>query len=208
MSVIIANGDRLECRMYCQDSEQVSVNTVYYRAGLPTGGNVTDQNVADVLSAIAASHLTILITNNATYLGTTVRVANKLPLPVAAESNIDAGVGTAGAIGLPRQTAGLLRFFTALAGPGGRGRLYIPFPAQGENESRGVPTAAYSTSVEALGTDLMGLTSVNGAGGASIPVTLVVWSRVHARMADVTDTRGSSKWATQKKRGSFGRPNA
>ncbi len=208
MSVILANGDRLEVRFFCQQGEQGSVNTVFYRCGLPSGGDVTDLNAATLFDSEIGATMKIFLTSTTNYQGCTVRVANQLPLPVEAIVNTNAGAGTGGAVSLPRQTSGLIDFRTEVAGPGGRGRWFMPFPATGANELNGKPTAAYVASLSDFALALRGITEITGGGAAVIPVEFVLWSRKFATMRTITGSFGSTRWATQRKRGSFGRPNS
>jgi len=208
MSQVIAFGDRLEIKFYCADAEQGSVNTINFQAGNSTGGSITDQDVANYFDEFYGSTLKDFIANTASYQGTTCRIANLLPLPVPALASAHSGVGVAGAVGLPRQTAGLLDFRTAVAGPGGRGRMFFPFPATTANETLGKPLAGYVTSMSNFGTDLIAVAFIPGFGGASLQVSFVLWSPTHARMVPIVSAFGATSWATQKRRGGFGRPNA
>ncbi len=208
MSVILQPNDRLEVRTYCKDGEQGSVNTVFYRVNAITG-TVTDEDCAVAFDSVIAPLIKARIYSGALYPGVTVRVANKLPLPVAALDNTHAGAGTAGAIGLPRQSSGLVDFRTALAGPGGRGRWYMPFPAADDNQAQGIPTNGYVTLMTTFGDALLAVVTIGAVvGGGSADVELVLWSRKFARMTPILATYGSTSWATMKSRGSFGRPNS
>jgi len=208
MSVILSAGDRLEVRTYCQDGEQGSVNTVFYRIVAVTG-TVTDADAATAFDSVISGPLKNLLYDNAVYQGVAVRVANRLPLPVAALANGGAGAGNAGAIGLPRQTCGLLDFRTPIAGPGGRGRWYMPFPSASDNETFGVPKGSYVTDLSAFGAALLGVVLIGAlVGGGSADVAFVLWSRKNAAMRAIDATFGSTRWATLRSRGSFGRANS
>jgi hypothetical protein len=208
MSVILTAGDRLEARFYCQDDEQGSVNTVFFKV-IAVTGTVTDADAAFQFDNQIGAEIIPFITSNANYQGVACRVANRLPLPVAALANGAAGPGTASGTPLPRQSAGLLDFRTDLAGPGGRGRWFMPFPSNVQNESPGKPTAAYTSALSAFGALLLGLVEIDAlVGGGSADVAFVLWSRTHAIMRPFTAAFGSTRWATLRSRGSFGRPNS
>lgn len=206
MAITLAPGDRLQFRIWCSDNEQASVNTVYYRVDSVTGASETDVAAAVFFDTQVAAAMKALLTTGVMYDGVQCRVANRLPLPVAQSGTVNAGVGTAGAPGLPRQSAGLLKFETDLAGPGARGRLYLPFPCAPDNETLGKPTAGYITRATALGTQLDNFTVI-GSGPDTANVTWCVYSKVHARMQKITSFGVDLAWATMKKRGSFGRAN-
>ena len=208
MSAIVSTGDRMEIRVFCQDGEQGSVNTVFYRVTGVTGV-VTDSDFAVAFDSVVSGDLKNMIYDNAVYQGVSARIANRLPLPVAALANGGAGNGNAGAIGLPRQTCGLLDFRTAIAGPGGRGRWFMPFPSASDNETFGVPKASYVSALSAFGATLLAVTLIGAVvGGGSADVAFVLWSRKNAAMRAIDATFGSTRWATLRSRGSFGRANS
>jgi len=207
MSVIVTAGDRMEIRAYVKDGEQTSVNTIFYRVVAVTGV-VTDDDFATAFDSVISGPLKNLIWDGALYQGVSVRVANRLPLPVAALNNGGAGSGVGGTIGLPRQTCGLVDFRTPIAGPGGRGRWYMPFPSADFNEAQGIPKNTYVADLSAFGQMLLDVVLIGAVvGGGSADVAFTLWSRKHASMRAITATFGSTRWATLRSRGSYGRAN-
>lgn len=207
MTVSIAPGDRLECKLHCSDLEQGSTNTFYLEVLTTSGASTTDLDAAIFLDSTFSGDIKNFIADTANYNGFSVRVANELPLKIAQFANAGAGPGVAGAIGLPRQTSGLIQFRTDQAGPGGRGRLYMPFPPQSANQTLGQPIPAYVASLATFGSDIRTLPPITGALGGSLTTRFVLWSKKQARMIPITQVFGSNAWATQKRRGTFGRPN-
>lgn len=207
MSVILSANDRLEVRFFCQDEEQGSVNTVHFRVVAVTGV-VNDADAAFQFDNQIGDNIKAFLRNDVIYQGCSVRVANRLPLPVAALASGASGVGTGGATGLPRQSCGLIDFRTDFAGPGGRGRWFMPFPAQDGNQTFGKPTDAYVGSLSDFGHSLLDFIAIDAlVGGGSADVAFVLWSRTHATMRAITAAFGTHQWATLRSRGSYGRAN-
>jgi hypothetical protein len=197
----------LQCQFYCQEIEQVSINTFNYLVTSVGPSPATDADAAATLSTLFAPDFKALVQNNGTYLGVLVRVRNILPLPSPAGSTNGTGAGTAGAVGLPRQSAGLLSFQTGFAGPGKRGRMYLPFPSVSDNQLDGGPSPGYVTKGETLGADLMGPVPIS-VGGRTATLEPVLWSKKEATYFSITSFHMSPSWATIRRRGSFGRPNS
>lgn len=206
MSTELAVGDRLEFRCYTADNEQASVNTFNYRVQSVNTPGFTDQQAVDAFSTFIASTYKSIIYNGARYQGTTCSVANRIPLRVPVSSAEGAGVGTGGAIGLPRQTAIVSSWRTNIAGPGGRGRTYWPFPPAAFNEDEGTPTDAFQAAMVGVSEAIIELTNLDFFG-ANADVMFVVWSRKNTVMREITQGVVQKKWGTQKRRGSYGRPN-
>lgn len=205
----LAVGNILKFGIWTSDVEQAAVNTVYYHVFAVGGTPATDQDAVDAFSAAMAAAMKALLANGATYDGSQLRIQNVIPFPNVVISNSGNGAGSAGAVGLPRQTAGLCSWKTAFGGPGYRGRCYIPFPSASDNQAGGSPTAGYQTRLGDL-VDAITLFSSISVGGRTASVEFGVY---HQRgpgspsFAEVTTAIASGKWATIKKRGSFGRAN-
>lgn len=214
MSYIVATNDLVEVTVVCLDVDQISVNKSHWRIGTTTGTSVTQQEIATALDTLLAPKYKSILNNNASYRGVSVQKILPRPLPVSEFTIVSAGAGTAGGVALPRQTAGLLSFQTKNAGVAYRGRTYLPFPSVTHNGAAGVPTAGYITISQSIGTDLSQPDTVVGAGGTAL-ITPCIWHRPvkgHPKPLDNTTdpingftTKGL--WATQRRRGSYGRLN-
>jgi len=206
MSRQLAAGDLLRCRAWCSDTGQASVNTFYYNVDSVIGSSISDLEFAAIFSSAVAPRYKNLIVNGVIFNGVQVQVIQPGPLQIAADYTGDTGVGTAGAPGLPRQATGLIDWQTQTAGPGYRGRTFVPFPDVTHNTNEGVPTASYSTLINALANSVFTMTLAQ-VGADGVNCTLVIFSRVHNARTPVTAFFGRGVWATIKKRGSLGRPN-
>lgn len=206
MPAALAVGDRVQVRIWSSDAEQASVNTVYYKVISLAGTGASDARLATDFDAVIAAAMKNLLNVSARYDGVQVTIVNRLPLPVSQTGNVNAGLGTRGINSLPRQAAGILSIRTDIAGPRGRGRLYLPFPSGVDNTDPGRPLGAYITNAELLGADMLAFAST-GVGANTANLQWVVWSKVHAAMIPVVNYIVPPFWATMKKRGSYGRPN-
>lgn len=203
-------NDRLQLRVWCADAEQAAVNTFYFKVYGITN-NPTDQMVADHWATTLKPLYTAILNNDSFFQGVQVRIDNRLPLPVQANA-VDGfpGAGTAGTPGLSRQTCGLITFRTDVAGPRGRGRTYLPFPAVADQDVPDGPVAGYRVRAAAIVTALEGTggSTVITSGADVIFINFVHWSKKYGTMDLFTPSTVSTKWATLRKRGSFGRANA
>lgn len=217
MAVALGLGDLLKVRAWVKDGDQAAVNTIYY---LCTGGNtggVTDQDVANSLEANWNPLYIALINNNAEWRGVQVYTKPSTPgFPLAPVFNNGNPLnGTAGAVSLPKQTCGLIRYTSTNAGRQFRGRIYLPFPAATDNALDGAPSTGYLTRLSALATFLQNtffLTDISGT--KFIPCIQVIEHGPFGKPpqpppipSPILAWNSSNRWATQRRRGEFGRQN-
>lgn len=211
----LINGYDVAVRIWCSDQEQASVNTVWYRVAAVGSPAATDQDLANFLEPILAPDYKVILYNGATFNGVQVQQFNPLQpyRAVTAEvfNNADAGVGTGGEFGLPRQTCGLGSFQSNLPGPANRGRIYFPFPAAEGGESFGKPTALYVTNIGIIAAELATGLALSDSGRTATLVRVIRHKGSATVVAPfpthVTGSTVATKWATQRRRGSFGRAN-
>lgn len=209
MSTVLETGDALLCKLWCTDNEQASVNSFTYLVGTVTGG-FTDQDVADGLqAALIASSFPAILYNGASFDGIQVYFRNRTPLPVPALSATGAVSGAGGATGMSRQTAGINTWLTNFAGPKFRGRTYWPFPPTSLDQIQGIPSTAYLVDL-AIQTDALLAPSLT-VGGRTAALTLQLAHRIPNELfytfTPILFAHLRQKWATQRRRGSYGRPN-
>jgi len=204
----LASGNLVQVRVWCNQLEQSSVNTFYYRVGTVIG-IVTDQNLANQIDAVIAPLMKPILQNNADYQGVTAQILNATPRPIPVQSTSNAGPGTGGAVGLPRQACGFTRWLTDFAGPRNRGRTYWPFPGTASDQDQGVPSDAYLNDLTDLVSGLRTFDSVSGDDpGDSAGTVMVIHSQFVPSPVPIRTGVSIRKWATQRKRGSFGRANS
>lgn len=187
--------------------DQVGLNVRHYRTNSETGTGATQVEIATALSPLFAPLYKALMTNTASFLGVTAQKIRPVPVQMRGSFGGDGGAGTAGVDPIPRQVAGLISHKTEFAGPGFRGRSYVPFPDENDNTLQGLPTAGYITRLAALATEMSDQQVIVGAAGTTT-IDPVVFRRVQNTFSFIVDPSvASGRWATQRRRGSFGRLN-
>lgn len=193
---------------FVSTEQQAAVVNRYWAAGTPTGtGDVVFADLAGAWAALAAADLQNLMFNGADYQGTRVRRVFPPNNDQWAISTALAGPGTAGTIALPTQSCGLIRFTGPFLGKHAEGRTYVPFPSASDNQTHGIPTASYVTRLNALGSDMVTPFTVNGTGSRTINFRPGLVQRPSFTMTLITIGLGQPSWATQKRRGEYGRTN-
>lgn len=212
MSNALIAGDLLKVRLWCTNAEQASVQTFYYSV-LATGTPAaTDIDVANSLdTGFFSTAMPPLLNNLSSYEGVQVQIYRLGMIFVSANATTGHGVGTGGAVALPRQTAGITHLTTALAGRAYRGRSYWPFPSVTHDQGDGVPTSAYASLIGTAIGGLLLLSAISTAGRTAT-IQMVLNHRknkagVIPPITPIVLTFAEQKWATQRRRGSFGRPN-
>jgi hypothetical protein len=206
----IVAGDLLTFRVWCTEVEQASVNTFNYLVETATGPSIDQEECAIAMDARIGPTMKIILNNNAIYNGVQCYV-KRVPLPLPQASIVNAGAGTGGANAMARQTAGITRWNTFFAGQAYRGRTYWPFPATAEDATGGIPNPGYITAIGALSNSLLTLTGIT-AGGGSLVVSFVLKhgknkAGVTPLPSPIQQYTAVAKWATQKRRGSYGKVN-
>ena len=118
------------------------------------------------------------------------------------------GFGTGGSVALPGQVAGLVSFGSATMGKRGEGRNYVPFPPSAANELNGSPTATYITNLQALGTMMTSTIpcpNIDSSGTGALNAILRSTPGSPTTGAPITRFSVPTVWATQRRRGGFGK---
>lgn len=200
-------GDLYEARIVVTQGQQTSINVRHYEVTAKSGNGATDAQIASAIDTLIAGAYKALLDSVAFYRGVGVRRITPLPIGVEVSTLASSGVGTATGDSLPGQVSGLITLRTAFGGRSRRGRVYIPFPAEGDNGTTGTPTVGYNTRLGTLAAQL--ITSITAGGGGNDNFLIpVVYSRKFNLKTPVTTASGPFKWATQRSRGTYGRVNA
>lgn len=199
-------GDIIQVRFVVQSGTQVSFNVRHYRVSALAAPEATLQQIADFMDLTTGDNYPPLLESGARYLG--VMASKVRPLPPGPDFTATASAANGSRSGdpLPKQIAGVLSYRTAVATRRGRGRSYIPFAAEIDNTSSGVPSATYIANLVSLGSAMTETkTVVNGAGGSTL--LPVIFHKATGTSDDVTAAVARTVWGTQRRRGDFGRPN-
>jgi len=206
MSTPLAVGNILELRVWVNDGNQASVNTFHYQVNVVSAPPATDQDVASAFDTAMAPLYKPFLNNNATYRGCTCQVINPLPIKIDVIATGFPGAGTGGAVASAHQVSGLTSWYSATAGRRGRGRTYWPFPPTAFTSGDGTPTAGSVTIMDNIASAVFGFSTIV-ASGRQATIAFGIWSRSLRVLTPVTTRITRGVWATQRKRGNFGRPN-
>lgn len=208
MTIPISAGDVFLVRIICQLDQQVSVNAKLVRCSQSDANpSVLLTELADAISTDLGPKYVDLLSVDATYRGVSVQRVNPQPKTIPVVSIVQQSGGLVVGNPLPPQTAGLVSLKGSAAGRRFQGRIYLPFPGENSNAAEGVPSFDYVVDANSIGTSMITGYSIAGTigGSAEFVYTLDVTG------ADVNKDFNSfvtrPGWATQQRRGAFGRTN-
>lgn len=212
MAYTIQAGDIIKLSVICMDGDQAGINTQWRQCVQVGGSGITDQAMVDEYENGVDAYYKPLLNNNASFEGCILQVLHNIQWMAPVIQTAHAGAGTGGATALPRQVSGFLRLRSALGGRRARGRLYIPFPATAHDQGNGIPTGAYVTALASLAADELLNYTQFGSTPNYIIAPLVIYHRAGKTPipapTPVNQIDAVAKWATQRRRGSFGRTNS
>lgn len=212
----IATGNLCQVRIWCVAEEQAAVNTVWYECAAAGLSPATDQDLCDTIDTLVAPLYQAWMSSATEYRGVEVMLVDPAPPykplfgPVI--QNVNAGPGITGTKVLPRQVCGLIKYSTGRAGRAFRGRLFIPFSSDSNYATNGQVNATGIAALSAIAVALLGDPGVS-IGGRTATLVRILHHRKNKEglYPDPTPVTGgtiSSSYATQRKRGSYGRPNS
>lgn len=209
MATALQVNDILAVRAWTELDGQGAVNTYHFDVATISGGACTDQDLADDLNTPFAAFYKSLCGNTVEYKGLQVYFARRSgPLPNAVKNTASAGPCAAGINSIPKVAAAILKYGTPLRGPGGRGRVYLPFVYTGYADINGRPSTGLDVLVNSFASNL--LTPVALTNGAS--TATLVWGILHRSglpfpFTQITSAESADKFGQMHKRGDYGRPN-
>jgi hypothetical protein len=206
MATTVQVNDILLINAVTQCQAQIGLNGYFFQVTTIGAAPATDLDVCTYFSTTFSGVYIPILPGSASYYGAMVRILNRVPKPAFVATNNGAGIGTVAGAALPKQTCGLITKRTPIAGRHGRGRTYVPFPASLDDTGAGGPGGGYITRVTALASAIIVPVTVT-AGGRSCSLIPVLWDRKAAVPFAITAFTVSARWATQRRRGDFGRPN-
>jgi len=209
LNATIVDNDVLEMRAICSMGLQVSYNVQFYKCTYTAGAGLTVQDAVDAWDASIAAAYKALLTQDAKYYGVMGRIANPTPnKSLYRFTKVNNGVGLVLSNAMSGQSCGMFTKLTGTPGQGGRGRIYVPFPAVGDNDAGGAPTAGYMVNLGILAAKYFAVLPV-AAGGNTLSATPILFRRSAPLLQFVVlGATGRQKWATHKSRGLYGRTNA
>lgn len=197
----VVTNDILQLTTACYSRGQVGLNILYYRCSAASPGALVDDIAInqDVAGAIAYRPG---MTSQSMYYGTRWRsVTNPGFAPWFHNDNEIQGNAMGST--LPTQVCGIITKKTDLIGRANRGRMYIPFPSDiYRTFPFETPNDDYQTLLRALA-GLFLFTIVSETWVAQP----VIYHRVGMFPTDITSFAVQPRWATQRKRGDYGKLN-
>lgn len=207
MSATLVNGMVVESVSICSLPPQISVTRRYWLCSNLVGPSPSTFDAAGVIDGVLGPIFKTLLTSAATYRGTQIRRASGIPPFESWDvSTAAAGVGLGGAIPLPKQACGLITMTGAFIGRRFQGRVYLPFPSAADDAGTGQPNVGYMIAAAAMGTALSTPHTVPGGGG-TIELNPLNWKATDPIPRLLVGFIPRPAWATQKRRGDFGRTN-
>ena len=201
------DGDILRASVFSWNENQVGINNICYRITGSTGVGIQYGDLAFNIQNAVEGPLQALLPLTGFLLGT--KVAN-----AKSKTGKLSGVATSTSIGsgsdcLPTQTSGIITFNPAVTGRGRKGRIFVPFPKSSKLDVDGTPTASYVIDLQNYANALaIGSTfPILGAGGGSAVAVPTVYQRATDTHSDIATFLARKEWATQRRRGNYGRPN-
>jgi hypothetical protein len=199
--------DKYELKTYCVSGDQVAINVRNWRIIREDTGGALPQEIIDTYSL----NVSILHKNwmpaAARFIGCSLTLANVIP-PTVPPYTSHLGVGDGNRSGdlLPKQVAGLIHLHGTLAGRHGRGRMYIGFGTEVWNGPGGTVIGAALTVLDALRLFYAQAHDFVGATGTT-RLEPCLRDRATNAYTLILDSIVDDRWATQKRRGDFGRTN-
>lgn len=194
---------------FCTAPGQVSSNKRDWQCINITGGTtISSTAVLTNLDDMMSTGLKDLMSQDTRYYGSLLYYQTPTPPAPRPDSTIaNQGFGTQDPGIAPTQCSGLISLYSAELGKPGQGRLYAPFPPAVDLEADGTPSAAYLANLTNLKNQLIAPRNIiDGAiTGTFVPVLYVPGGSPPKRI--LTGIVRTS-WATQRRRGFFGKANS
>lgn len=202
-------NDIVQCRIVTYTtagSNQIGVNVRHYKCTAVSGTGPTPAQVASALNLLVATHYKTMMSVSAAYRGVGAAIIWPLSSQTIEYADVSsAGAGTVAGDMLPSQISGLISLYNGSPGRHGRGRTYVPFPSEASSDASGLPSSTYQAGLGNIATDLTSnIIVAGGNGGTLTPISW--WRSAHTGIPWVT-TISRNRWATQRRRGAFGRAN-
>lgn len=197
-------GDVVRVKVYCSFQDQIAINVRHIKATFDVTGGAELFEVAAQISGTLAGDYKALMVVGARFRGVGCQRVLPAPLSIEEFSAAGAGEGERDSDPLPTQTCGLVSLRTPLAGPRFRGRNYIPFPAEVDNEADGKPSDGYILGLSVIGGFWIAPhTTVGGSGSTTWRAAL----NPLGVASFINFQAPRDGWATQRRRSFFGAAN-
>jgi hypothetical protein len=200
-------------RVFCYSGDQLGLNTRYFKVASGAGTAQTEAAFVLALDTLIAPLYITCLYNSAQYVGSDIQnISAGPPFPIQTGTSANTAFGTGGAAPMGAQVSGIYSVRTGLTGRGARGRVYVPFPPSNASSIGPPPVQsnAYQAKLLLISAVMVGtLTIVVGGTTYSIVWGLLSGGGYEGTSKFIPTTIGvaGTAWATQKRRGDFGRTN-
>lgn len=209
--VILDTGDIVRLVVYTKLGDQAGINVLHYQVlASPPDDSFDMSLIGDSWDAqtMYTKYRTVMNESSA-YAGIGLRRVWP-DETIEFFYTVGAGAGAAEGDTLPTQVCGLIKKKSSMPGHGRAGRIYIPFPSEGDSDAVGKPRVAYQDALQDIVTGLVAFRNV--ALDKLINMVMYRYPRttptvVERRVTPVERLIVSDRWATQRRRGDYGRLN-
>lgn len=211
MATSVATGDILSARAWTTLNDQAAVNTFNYECITFSGGAVTDQDFCNAVDVFWSGFYKGVMSPASSFDGTQVYFLKRSgPLPAPVKEIASAGPGTLGTAPVPPNAAAIMKYNATARGPGGRGRVYLPFFSTLLMGTDGRLTVAGDTAINNLAASLLPAFSVTSGGSSAT----FQWGLVRRFprptppvINQIIQASSANAFGQMHKRGSYGRQN-
>lgn len=198
-----------EVILYTAALGQIAVNRRLFKLTAFSGGAPTTLDLVGGISAWVAGLWKACLSEDTRFQGARLRTFLPNVGEQWAETVADAGIGTFAVDShvAPAQITGLMRLYTDIRGKRGEGRTFVGFPPLESLDTDSTPVVGYVAAVEALAVKYTGVQLIDfgaftftgsfGLSDAGPPATFGTF----------TSNNVPKAFATQRRRGEFGRLN-
>lgn len=200
-------GDLLQVRTCVNLPPQIAIGVMHWRVLNNTGAGCTMEDFATYIDALLSLAYTNCMGQAAQYRGAgTSRISS--PATSEVVSTAGAAFGTINSDVLPKEMTAVIAKYDGLRGRAHRGRLFFPFPPENANDTDGSMLAAYKNLLYTTWLNIFTVSfTVPGTVGNSSDFQPVLHHQVGGGYTAITRIVVPRKWAQQKRRGDYGKPN-
>jgi len=198
-------GDVVQCRfVHKGPTGEEAFVIMNYVIGTITGGTITDQDFANQASMFYSTLIVTIMPNSCDYDGVEVSLPTRSPIPATVTSTLGHGAGASGTQVANTQAAALISLYSSLSGQRNRGRSYLPFLTATFIDVTGFPTSGFLTLLQIIAAAFAAFQGFT-VGGASATFNQVIYHRLTKLWTYVFNWVAQQKFATQRRRGNYGR---
>lgn len=206
MSRPVDVGDIYEVKQCCYGRSQLGINVLHYQVTVTAGaGDMFPEDMPNLFGDYSSDEFKDCINENFSWVGCMVRLVDPA-ISITYLSTSVAKVGDRAGEPLPTQVSGIITKRSDSTGRNGRGRMYVPFPSEDDNDD-GHPSAALFVEYAVLAARVLSPIILTSAGGAIVTFVPVLWNADTDTVTAVTSSVVRNKWGTQRRRGAYGAMN-